>query len=137
MHLSELRLENFGPYLGAQAITFGTSRPVVIVHGDNMRGKTSLLNALRWVLYGDAPDRFGRTMPRAQLVNSESAGRGNWTMSVDLRFEVDGVEYEVKRAIQPKVAGSAPRADSDFDERLLVRRSGAFLAPDEGQTDLN
>lgn len=137
MHLSELRVENFGPYLGAQSITFGSKRPVVIVHGDNMRGKTSLLNALRWVLYGEAPDRFGRSLPRVQLVNSESAERGNWTMSVDLKFDVDGVEYEVKRAIQPKVAGSLPRANLDFDENLLVRRNGSFIQPAEGQTDLN
>ena len=33
---------------------------VMLVFGANMRGKTSLLNAIRWALFGRALDRHSR-----------------------------------------------------------------------------
>ena len=137
MRLHELKVENFGPYFGAQSLTFSANHPVTIVHGDNMRGKSSLLNALRWVLYDQADDRFGRPIPRIRLLNSESASRGNFTMAVNLTLDVDGTTYELVRAIQPKVPGSSPRSDADFAERLMVRRAGAFLPASQSQTEIN
>jgi hypothetical protein len=48
-----LRLENFGPFMGVHEIdlTVTTTAPVILIHGENERGKTSLANAIRWCLY--------------------------------------------------------------------------------------
>jgi DNA sulfur modification protein DndD len=53
MILKTLTTKNFMPYWGNMSISFPTDkdRNVMLVFGDNMRGKTSLLNALRWVFY--------------------------------------------------------------------------------------
>src|SRR5690348_12987251 len=106
MKLESVEIINFGPYRDEQVVTFSSSpaHPLVLIHGDNMRGKTSFLNAIRWALYGEAKDRFGKPVPLTRIVNLDAANAGNWTMSVTLRFEVDGSQYELTRAIQPKDA---------------------------------
>ena len=59
MKIHRLVVENFGPFLGKHEIDLDVSptAPVVVIHGENMRGKTTLQNAIRWCLYGQA---FGR-----------------------------------------------------------------------------
>lgn len=63
MRLVSLSMQNFMPYKGENSIAFpeDETRNVMVVFGDNMRGKTSLLNALRWAFYGKAlEDTFGK-----------------------------------------------------------------------------
>ena len=54
MKIKSITLENFGPYYGIQHVDLSTDAvaPVVLIYGENMRGKTSLLRAIRWALYG-------------------------------------------------------------------------------------
>ena len=62
MKLHRLTATNFMPYKGQQTVDFPTddARNVMIVFGENERGKTSLLNALRWGFYGRAIGRHSR-----------------------------------------------------------------------------
>lgn len=53
----ELILENFGPYLGRQAINLrpesnDSTRPIILLGGMNGGGKTTLMDAIRLTLYG-------------------------------------------------------------------------------------
>jgi len=137
MRLENIKLHNFGPYYGTQALEFGSRRPIVLVHGANMRGKTSFLNAVRWVLYGHALNRQGKPVPIKSLVNFEAARSGDFTMSVELEFKVDDTPYLLRRAIQPKAQLAIPQSDGDFTEILLLQRSGYQLNPDEAQTEIN
>ena len=52
LRLTGLRLNNFGPFKGEQFIEFPEDDGVTIVYGENMRGKTSLLNAIRFAFFG-------------------------------------------------------------------------------------
>ncbi|KOR35190.1 MULTISPECIES: DNA sulfur modification protein DndD [Planktothricoides] len=58
MILTELVLENFGPYVGKQIINFhpeaeaGETRPIILFGGMNGGGKTTLMDAIRLALYG-------------------------------------------------------------------------------------
>ena len=64
MNIDRVELLNFGPYFGSQSVSLGVgAQPLVVIHGENMSGKTSFLNALRWGLYGIARDRTGAAMP--------------------------------------------------------------------------
>lgn len=130
-------MERFGPYYSRQAIEFKGRRPVMLVHGGNMFGKTSILNAIRWALYGKALDRFGEPMPLTKLINQDASEAGNWTMSVGLKFEEDGDRFELVRAVQAKDPTIKPRGDSDFEEKLFMQRGGRHLNADEIQTELN
>lgn len=54
MKFHALELENFGPYFGLNVIDLSTTEGarIVLIHGENMRGKTTILNAIKWCLYG-------------------------------------------------------------------------------------
>jgi DNA sulfur modification protein DndD len=73
MKLHKLTCYNFMPYKGRVVIDFPTddSRNVMIVFGDNMRGKTSLLNALRWGFYERAVGRHSRPILLHEIVNKD------------------------------------------------------------------
>ena len=71
MILHSLKATNFMPYRCKMSITFPTDadKNVMLVFGDNMRGKTSLLNALRWAFYGKAINRAKGTYDEFVLIN--------------------------------------------------------------------
>lgn len=137
MRFTTLSVERFGPYYAPQSIEFGKKKRVVLVHGANMRGKTSILNAIRWALYGRALDRFGEPMPLTKLVNLDASRGGDWTMNVSLGIEVDGATYSVTRTAQPRDSTATPHADDDFDVTVFVKRGNILLKPDDGQREIN
>jgi len=120
-------------------MTFPTDqqRRVMVVFGDNMRGKTSLLNALRWVMYGKALDRLSREMDTTRLVNFESQREGDWRVWVKLRFEAGGDEYELARIASPLDLVSVPRSKRDFRFELFLRRNNELVAGDKIEAYIN
>ena len=54
MLIKKLELENFRQYIGNQTIEFSTEREknVTVLIGVNTSGKTTLVRAFEWVLYG-------------------------------------------------------------------------------------
>ena len=54
MKIKNLELKNFRPYFENVQITFPNldTNPIYLIHGQNGYGKTSLLLALNWCLYG-------------------------------------------------------------------------------------
>lgn len=139
MKFLSLALENFGPYKGVQQIAFPVSedRRVLVIYGDNMRGKTSILNAIRWVLYGTAVDRLSREMDLLKLINLEAQKEQDFKMSVRLRFEADGAEYELARSVEPLELIAQPKSNAHFKRDVLLRRNGAAIRADEIEDSIN
>ena len=54
MKLISISLNNFRQFYGPQEITISqkSNQRITIIHGENGSGKTALLNAFKWVLYG-------------------------------------------------------------------------------------
>lgn len=123
MKLKKLTLHNFMPYFGEAELVFPSSaeRNVLVIFGDNMRGKTSLLNALRWAFYGIAIDRYGEPVPYHLLVNRDAAADGDWEMSANVTFEADGRQCELRRVIRKKDIVAQPRRDQDFELTVSLR----------------
>ena len=132
MRMKELRVHNFGPYKGDHGIKFSSdsSRRIVLVFGDNMRGKTSLLNSLRWVLYGRALDRRSQQMDLLHLLNTDAQSEHDWNIWVSLSFEHEGSEYELRRGATRRAAIATPRNTGDFEPSLSLRRDGAVMSQD-------
>ena len=139
MILKELSICDFMPYKGEQKVIFPNhdTQNVMLLFGDNMRGKTSFLNAIRWVFYGKAMGRHLRKIPRTNLVNSESAKEGNWQTSVSLTFSHEDKNYEIKRSISKKSHVSSPKRDADFNERIGLRIDGEVIAGDNIVSQIN
>jgi DNA sulfur modification protein DndD len=132
MLIERLQVENFGPYYGVNELRLrGQANELVLIHGENMAGKTSLLNAVRWGLYGVAKDRAGDAMPTFKLVNSDAYAEGAARLSVTLylisREGSAEARIRLRRQRQAKREIKNPSADRDFDQHLDVEVDGNIL----------
>lgn len=97
MRLRTLTAENFGPYYGTQRIEFSRDRGVWIVYGRNGRGKTTLLNAFRYALYGKIMGRKAEREPRELANRAHHSQNSVAEFKTVLEFEHDGREYKLTR----------------------------------------
>ena len=106
------------------------NRNVVLVFGDNMRGKTSLLNALRWVFYGSAIDRYGADIPLQKLVNVDAAAEGDWTIEVKVTFTHDDKAYVLSRSAKRNRGVGTPQRPEDFVVETMLLQDGQVIRGD-------
>jgi DNA sulfur modification protein DndD len=105
--IKKITLENFRQYKGVQTIEFATDakRNVTIIIGDNTSGKTTIVNAFHWCLYGD--NRFD--LPNV-LLNKEAGGSlalySTKMASAEVVLVHEGRKYTITRAIQYKKHGA-------------------------------
>jgi len=139
MKIRSLQIKNFGPYRGPQKLTFPSdeTRNVAIVFGDNMRGKTSLLNALRWAFYGQAFGRRLEALPISLILNKEARDEGDWNLSTFVTFESEGTVYDLRRVTTPKEGVGRPRVDADFRTEISLMKNGEPVRGDRIQDELN
>ena len=135
MRLIRIQLQNFLPFGGEHQITFPRKdgRSLVIVWGRNEHGKTTLLNAVRWALYGYALGRHRRRYNLSKMVNRDAAERGDWTMRVILEFEHLEKNYVIARSAERRELTVRPKADSDFAVKVMMTEDGNALPGDRIQ----
>jgi DNA sulfur modification protein DndD len=126
MNIERVELENFGPYYHKQSVELGSGdHPLIVIHGENMSGKTSFLNAVRWALYGYAKDRGGNAVPIRRLINEDAYHEGQKRVSVRLHIATDSGEAVVlRRQRQARQSAAEAVADQDFEEVLSVEVGG-------------
>ncbi|MEO6711953.1 MAG: AAA family ATPase, partial [Mycobacteriales bacterium] len=92
-----LELTAFGPFAGHEVVDFAglSAAGLFLVHGDTGAGKTSVLDALCFALYGCVPG----VRDRGREVRSDHAAPTQLT-SVQLDFEIGGGQFRIWR--QPK-----------------------------------
>lgn len=129
MKLLKLTCTNFMPYKGTMSLSFPTEseRNVMVIYGDNMRGKTSLLNALRWGFYGKALGRHSRELPLQELINKEATLEGDWSMDTCIAFEDSGHTYEYRRRATKHALVSKPSRPEDFAITRGLLRDGVAV----------
>ena len=101
MRLTFLRLYNFRQFFGEAKLDLSPKsgeRNVVVIHGSNGAGKTALLNAFTWALYGQTTRGF--QLPE-QVINKRalrSAEAGEVVDAwVEVGFEHDDRQYILRR----------------------------------------
>ncbi len=129
MRPQRLVMRAFGPYAGEQVIDFSElgNRTLFLIHGPTGAGKTTILDALCYALYGDTSgnERTGRHL------RSDHAGPEALT-EVELEFEVGATAYKVFRRPQQehvKKPGQAP--SSVRHEAKLWKSQQSTAAPIE------
>lgn len=101
MLLQSITLNNFRQYYLEQTIEFSTqsTRNVTVIHGENGSGKTALLNAFSWGLYGvlNLPNE-------SQIINEQAINQANIgdkiQASVSLKFTDRGKKYTLLRSVE-------------------------------------
>lgn len=137
IRFESLELNNFGPYKGSQSVSFPDDSGVVVVYGDNMRGKTSLLNAFRYTLYGKVLGRGSREYGLKKMENWEAAEEGRFGFETELKFTVGESEYELSRSFEPAGDWKGPEPDeSDYGEEVFLRKNGRTLSSKERSREL-
>ncbi len=96
----ELELTNFLSYgTHAPVLNFDTFH-VACLSGGNGQGKSALLDAITWALWGEARKSSGNRKPDADLLRI-----GARHMQVDFVFDVEGSRYRVSRAYTETATG--------------------------------
>ncbi|GIH25830.1 hypothetical protein Aph01nite_41400 [Acrocarpospora phusangensis] len=132
MKLISVELENFRPYEGKQRIDFASNseRNVTVIYGTNGGGKTTLLNAFTWGLYGYLSDDVEN---KDQLINStvwHSSNEGAQVhASVAIEFEHEGSVYTAKRTVEATKKGPIQPPPHRPQLTLLKRADSGSTEP--------
>ena len=129
LSLRRLEIAGFGPFADRAVLTFPDQRGVTVVYGENMRGKTSLMNAIRYAFLGEIQGRGERTRGILSACNRDLAAEGKFGFHIGLSLRYEGADFELMREVTPKIA--VPQRDEDFTTVVALRRGGVVLGPAE------
>lgn len=105
----ELKLSNFLSYGADPQILDFTQFHVACLSGKNGQGKSALLDAITWVLWGEARKSSGGHKPDDELLRI-----GARRMQVELVFDVESVRYRVMRAYSRSATGKTSKAEMEI-----------------------
>ena len=134
LRLKRLEIKGFGPFADQQVLEFPDKDGVVVVYGENMRGKTSLLNAIRYAFFGKVLGRGARERRLHTISNRDLAAAGKYGFSVSLTFLHEGHTYELVRECVPTKL--LPENDEDYKQTEMLRRGSSVLGPQEREKAL-
>ncbi|WP_278884852.1 AAA family ATPase [[Ruminococcus] torques] len=137
LQFTGLVIENFGPFKGIQTVDFVDADGVTIIWGNNGRGKTTLLNIIRYALFGKYQNRRGADVDLPSLANLEGKKDGKYDFKVVLKMLNDGVRYELTRQYIVRRGISNPQKNDDYEEHVFLKKEGAILSPDQREHELN
>lgn len=137
LSIRRISLTDFGPFKGEQRIEFPPATGVSIIYGENMRGKTTLLNAIRYALFGKVMTRGATQVALHQIGNWETAKEnGKYGFKVVLEFEHEGSNYQITREYRLRSGVTTPQTDIDYQENSFLQKDGIVLGPDQGKSEL-
>ncbi|WP_001247676.1 AAA family ATPase [Bacillus cereus] len=100
----QLIMTAFGPYKQQEVIDFNDlgDHRIFAISGNTGAGKTTIFDAICYVLYGEASgeERSDMSMLRSQFADD------NVYTSVELTFQLKGKQYEIKRQLGHKKQGN-------------------------------
>jgi DNA sulfur modification protein DndD len=135
--IRSITLPDFGPFKGEQRIEFPVDGGVSILYGENMRGKTTLLNAIRYALFGKVITRGAAQMALHQIGNWETAKeKGKYGFKVVLEFAHEGSKYQLTREHRPRTGVTQPETDMDYQQDCFLSKDGTVLGPDQRDSEL-
>ncbi|WP_280771820.1 AAA family ATPase [Salipaludibacillus daqingensis] len=123
MLIKSIALVNFRQFYEKQYISFAESsiKNVTVIHGDNGSGKTALLHAFNWCLYGELNLPNPKNIINEHYVAESSVG-DTVQAHVNIQMEKQGVVYSITRTVKAhkesehKVIYYAPELSMEYRE---------------------
>ena len=137
MILKKLTVQNFRQFRGEHAIEFATSieQNVTLILGYNTFGKSALLNAINFALYGEVQPDFEEP---DDLLNHASLAANENQVEVKLRFEFQQHEYEITRKRTYTFSSNSRRTAIDEAEMAEIKKSnGSWIGVPHYQRLIN
>ena len=133
MKFSQLSFKNWIVYNGEHTIDFSTSttKPFTVIRGESEGGKSSILRAFRWCLYGNTADKRKYQTPDL-LLNREAKRNGEGEYEVQLLIEKDDEKVFIKRSCAVK-KGKKITKDSFDEQNLEINLAGRVITGEEAQ----
>ena len=127
LQFTGLVIENFGPFKGTQTVDFVDADGVTIIWGNNGRGKTTLLNIIRYALFGKYQNRRGVDVDLPSLANLEGKKDGKYDFKVVLKMLNDGIHYELTRQYVVRKGIINPQRNDDYEEHVFLKKKELFF----------
>lgn len=129
MRIKEFTIDNFKVFQRSTTIDFTKNgdKNIYLIGGANGSGKTSILEALNFCLYG------GKNKDIFEKINKNEIKKGNCKVSFKVVFEKDdGEELEVKRIWKASEILTNDPKPEDLEEKLVIKKEGKkFKAVDK------
>jgi DNA sulfur modification protein DndD len=136
LRLKALHVADFGPFKGHQTIQLSDKDGVTVIYGENMRGKTSLLNAVRFAFFGKVVGRGAKSLSLHKVGNWEQAEVGKFGFEVRLEFSEDDHAYTLTRSCSIRKGVTVPHSDDDYLVEHYLERDGNVLGPQQAESEL-
>lgn len=130
-----LELKNF--------LSYGTDAPpldfeafdVACLSGGNGEGKSALLDAMTWAIWGEARKSSGKRKPDDELIRI-----GTRHMQVTFTFDLEGTRYRVTRSFSKSATGKTTTSDLEFqvyapEEEAYRPLTGSTQRETQGRID--
>ena len=105
IYFERVVLENWLVYRGRVNIDFGSlstdNKNIIVIHGLNGFGKTSLLRGIRWAFHQYLPEKSLH-----ECFNTGAIRAGDRDLSVEVHFLVDGIPYQLIRRAKARLDGA-------------------------------
>ncbi|MDF1628847.1 MAG: AAA family ATPase [Alcanivoracaceae bacterium] len=126
MRIDSIAISNFRQFHGESELLFpySDSKNVIVIHGDNGSGKTSILNAFKWVLYGTVDFDTGDEGIVNDIALQEAGESGIAKVKVSLKFQHDSYKYYAERSQDFRLFSGKPKPVST--SKVIVTK----IAPD-------
>lgn len=135
LRFTKISINNFGPYQETQTIDFPKDDGVIIVWGENGFGKTTLMNCIRYALWGKVSAEKEEKDPIASYVNCEAVSRGE-DMVIELHMTYDNNDYILTRKLGRR-PGTSGNSDDDYNKEVYLQKGGSVVSPEECTHFLN